>query len=65
MTLTMALFECLHARTSTKSVNHRLESEDLLTIPNAIGHPTPNLYGNRRGGIPHPENSRATYRMLL
>ena len=65
MTRTMILFGCLHARTRTKSVNHRLESKVLLTIPKANGHPTPNLYGNKRGGIPLPKNSRATYIMLL
>ena len=33
-------------------------------ILEANGHPTPHHYGKRRGGILHPENSRATYRML-
>jgi hypothetical protein len=42
-----------------------MKLKDMLTIPRANGHPTPDHYGNMRGGIPHPKNNRVAYRRLL
>ena len=64
MTNALIVFVFKQARARTISVNNRLKPKDLLTILKANGHPTPDHYGNRRGGIPHPENSRASYGMM-
>ena len=47
------------------NVNQSLQFRVLLTFREAIGHPTPDLNGNRRGGIPHPKNNLLAYSMLL